>query len=223
MPTVGAEFVWRMEDVLDLYAQTYDRRHPTVCFDEVPYQLVSEVRDPVQTPSGLRYDYEYKREGTCKGPVLGPMFMMFEPLAGWRHVKVTDTRTKIDFAYCIKELVEVHYADAEQIRLVCDNLNTHSPASLYEAFEPEEARRLVNKLEFHYTPKHASWLNMAEIEISVMQEQCTGRRIGSQEGLRRELKAWIESSNDQGRQVRWSFTTASARKRLQRLYPSVSQ
>ncbi len=216
MPTVGARFVWRMEDLLDLYAEPYQRRYPTVCFDEVPYQLVAETRAPVQTRQGLRYDYEYERKGSCN------LFMMFEPLGGWRHVRVTDSRTKIDFAECIKELVEVHYPEAERIRLVLDNLNTHMPSSLYEAFSPEQARRLVQKLEFHYTPVHASWLNMAEIEISVLTEQCIGRRIGERAELVSEIASWERSSNESGRGVRWSFTTGSAREKLKRLYPSHS-
>lgn len=217
MPSVGAAFVWRMEAVLDLYAQPYDARLPTVCFDEVPYQLIAEKYAEVHSSQGVRYDYEYERAGTCN------LFMMFEPLAGWRHVEVSPTRTKLDFAACIRALVEVHYPEAERIRLVCDNLNTHTPASFYAAFEPAEARRLAERIEFVYTPKHASWLNMAEIEISVMQEQCTGRRLGSRGVLEQEVGAWERTSNASGRTVRWSFTTASARERLKRLYPSISE
>ncbi len=216
MATVGADFVWRMEDILDLYGKPYDARFPQVCLDEVPYQLVAETRAPVQTSQGVRYDHEYERKGTCN------LFMMFEPLAGRRHVKITDQRTKLDFADCIKELVDVHYREAERIRLVIDNLNIHTPGSLYAAFAPAEARRLTQKLEIHYTPKHASWLNMAEIEISVMHEQCTGRRLGDRLTLGSEVSSWVASSNGKGRGVTWSFTTASARKKLKRLYPSKS-
>jgi len=217
MPTVGAEFVAHMEDILDLYAMAYDPRFPTVTFDETPYQLVRETRPPVHTRHALFYDYEYERAGSCN------LFMFFEPLAGWRHVKVTDQRTKIDFAQCMKDLVDVHYPAAERIRLVCDQLNTHKVASLYEAFAPEEARRIARKIEWHYTPKHASWLNMAEIEISVMHEQCTGRRIGERDELITELAAWEQASNENKRKVTWSFTTASARERLKRLYPSITE
>jgi len=152
---VGAEFVWRMEDILELYEQLYDPQQPVVCFDERPYQLVGEVRVPLPMQPGqpLRYDYEYRRKGTCN------LFLFFQPLAGWRHVKVTRQRTKQDFAQCMKELVDIHFSQAEVIRVVLDNLNTHTPAALYEVFEPEEARRILRKLEFHYTPKHGSWLD----------------------------------------------------------------
>jgi hypothetical protein len=157
-----------MEDLLDLYAEDFEPLRPVVCFDELPYQLVAETCLPLPLRPGrpIRYDYEYRRNGTCN------LFMFFQPLAGWRHVEVTEQRTKRDFAYRMKDLVDVHFPDAEVIRVVLDNLNTHSPAALYEVFEPQEARRIVRKLEFHYTPKHGSWLNMAEIEISVLDRQC---------------------------------------------------
>ena len=162
-----------MEDILDLYAEPYQPAFPVICFDEVPYQMVSETQQslPMQDGKPLRYDFEYRREGTCN------LFILLQPLAGWRHVKVTDQRTKQDFAGCMKDLVEIHFPEAEKIRVVLDNLNTHSPAAFYEAFPPEQARQLTKKLEFHYTPEHSSWLNMAEVEISVLTEQCLEPKI----------------------------------------------
>jgi hypothetical protein len=218
IPTVGAEFVWRMEDVLDLYAEPYDPRHPQVCFDEVPYQLVSETRRPLPMQPGRpqRYDYEYQRNGTCN------LFVFFQPLAGWRHLKVTERRTKRDFAQCMKELVDVHFPEADKIRVVLDNLNTHTPAALYEAFDAAEARRLVQKLEFHYTPKHGSWLNMAEIEISVLTAQCLDRYIPDIAPLDREVSSWQNERNAHRASVDWRFTTVKARDKLKRLYPSQS-
>jgi hypothetical protein len=207
-----------MEDVLDLYAEPYDPRYPQVCFDEVPYQLVGETRTPLPMQPGKpqRYDYEYKRKGTCN------LFVFFQPLAGWRHVKVTERRTKRDFAQCMKEMVDIHFPDAHKIRVVLDNLNTHTPAALYEAFDPAEARRLVQKLEFHYTPKHGSWLNMAEIEISVLTAQCLDRYIPDVTSLEREVTAWQNERNTQKASVDWRFTTIKARDKLKHLYPAKS-
>lgn len=216
IPTViGSEFVWMMEDVLDVYAEPYQSEYPVICFDETPYQLVSETRKPLPLQPGkpTRYDYEYRREGTCN------MFMFLEPLAGWRHVKVTDQRTKQDFALCMKELVKVHYPEAQKIRVVLDNLNTHTPAALYERYPPEQARQLVRKLEFHYTPKHSSWLNMAEVEISVLSGQCLDRRIGSREDLESEVAAWEKERNTHKATIDWRFTIPNARDKLKRLYP----
>jgi len=207
-----------MEDTLDLYAEPYDPRYPHVCFDEVPYQLVAETRIPLPMQPGKpeRYDYEYRRNGTCN------LFVFFQPLAGWRQVKVTERRTKLDFAQCMKELVDVLFPEAEQIRVTLDNLNTHTPAALYEAFDAAEARRLIRKLEFHYTPKHGSWLNMAEIEISVLTGQCLDRYIPDVTILKREVAAWQEERNARQATIDWQFTTAKARDKLKRLYPSQS-
>jgi hypothetical protein len=207
-----------MEDLLDLYAEAFDPRRPVVCFDELPYQLVAETCLPLPLRPGkpLRYDYEYRRNGTCN------LFMFFQPLAGWRHVEVTEQRTKRDFAYRMKDLVGIHFPDAEVIRVVLDNLNTHSPAALYEVFEPQEARRIVRKLEFHYTPKHGSWLNMAEIEISVLDRQCLDRRLAEVPLVRSEVVAWETLRNDQRATVDWRLTTTKARSKLEFLYPSIS-
>lgn len=207
-----------MEVILDLYATAYNPRRPWVCCDERPYQLVGETRvpRPVQPGRPQRYDYEYRRNGTCN------LFVAFHPLLGWRHVKVTARRTKVDFAYFLRDLVDVHFPDAEVIDVVVDNLNTHSPASLYEAFEPEEARRLARKLVFHYTPKHGSWLNMAEIEISVLSEQCLDRRVPDIATLEREVAAWQNERNERKATVDWRFTTPLAREKLKCLYPSTS-
>jgi hypothetical protein len=207
-----------MEDVLDLYAEDFDPLRPVVCFDELPYQLVAETRLPLPMQPGkpIRYDYEYRRNGTCN------LFMFFQPLAGWRHVEVTEQRTKRDFAHQMKDLVDVHFPEVEVIRVVLDNLNTHSPAALYEVFEPQEARRIVRKLEFHYTPKHGSWLNMAEIEISVLDRQCLDRRLAEVRMIRSEVVAWETLRNDQHATVDWRFTTTKARSKLEFLYPSKS-
>jgi hypothetical protein len=207
-----------MEDLLDLYAEDFDPLRPVVCFDELPYQLVAETCLPLPMQPGkpARYDYEYRRNGTCN------LFMFFQPLAGWRHVEVTEQRTKRDFAYRMKELVDAHFPQAEVIRVVLDNLNTHSPAALYEVFEPQEARRIVRKLEFHYTPKHASWLNMAEIEISVLDRQCLDRRLAEVPTVRSEVLAWEALRNGQHATVDWRFTTTKARSKMQYLYPSKS-
>lgn len=204
-----------MEDILDLYAEPYDPQYPLVCFDESPYQLVSEVCQPLPVRPGQprRYDYEYRRAGTCN------LFMFFEPLQGWRHVKVTARRTAQDFAYCMKDLVDIHFPQATVISVVLDNLNTHTPAALYATFPPAEACRLLRKLDFHYTPKHGSWLNMAEIEFAVVSTQCLDRRLGDQETVRHEITAWEIRRNEQKATADWRFTTAKARRKLQCLYP----
>jgi len=210
-----AEFVWRMEDVLDVYSRPYDPRFPVICMDEASKQLVGEVRDPLPMRPGdpLRIDSEYVRLGTCN------LFMFCEPLRGWRHVRVTDRRTKVDWAYALRDFLQEFYADAEKIVLVMDNLNTHSPGSFYEAFEPRIARALTERLEIHYTPKHGSWLDIAECEFSVLQRQCLDRRIESAALLGREVNAWQESRNAITSKINWQFTTDGARTKLRRLYP----
>jgi hypothetical protein len=207
-----------MEDILDLYAESYDPARPLICFDEFPYQMVAEKRLPLPLQQGkpARYDYEYRRMGTCN------LFMFFQPRAGWRHVKVTERRTKQDFAHCMKDLVDAHFPEAEVIRVVLDNLNTHTPASLYEAFTPQEARRIFRKLEFHYTPTHASWLNMSEIEISVLDRQCLDRRLPEMTLVSSEVFAWVNQRNQQRAMVDWQFTNSNARSKLEYLYPSIS-
>lgn len=206
-----------MEDVLEVYHQPFDPQQPVVCFDEGTKQLVKESRTPLPSEPGqpVRYDYEYERNGTSN------LFIFFAPLVGWRHIEVTDRRTKIDFAHCMRDLVEVHFPEAEKIVLVMDNLNTHKLASLYEAFEPAEARRIIDKLEIHYTPKHGSWLNMAEIELSVLHRQCLNRRISEQSILITEVTAWEDHRNSMTCSVNWRFTTEDARIRLKRLYPTI--
>lgn len=206
-----------MEDVLEVYQRPYDPKRPQVCLDEASKQLIGEARRAVPAAPGreAREDYEYVRNGTVN------LFMMFEPLAGRRHVRVTERRTKKDFAEAIKELVDERYPDAEKIVLVMDNLNTHSPASLYEAFEPSEARRLVEKLEIHYTPKHGSWLDMAEIDLGILNRQCLSRRLDNAATLQREVAAWENDRNRRSSKVNWRFTTANARVKLRRLYPSI--
>ncbi len=204
-----------MEDILDLYAEPYDPQYPLVCFDEKLYQLVSEVRQalPVRPGQPVRYDYEYRREGTCN------LFMCFEPLQGWRHVKVTDRRTTEDFAHCMKDLVDRHFPQAAVISVVLDNLNTHTPAALYATFPPAEACRILRKLDCHDTPKHGRWLNMAEIEFAVVSTQCLDRRLGDQERVRRVITAWETGRNAAKATVDWQFTTANARRKLKWLYP----
>jgi hypothetical protein len=204
-----------MEDILDLYAEPYDPRYPLVCFDEKLYPLVSEVRQalPLRPGQPVRYDYEYRREGTCN------LFMCFEPLQGWRHVKVTDRRTAQDFAHCMQELVDVHFPQATVISVVLDNLNTHTPAALYSTFPPAEACRILRTLDFHYTPKHGSWLNMAEIEFAVVSTQCLDRRLGDQETVRCVIAAWETRRNAAKAIVDWRFTTAKARRKLKHIYP----
>ncbi len=221
---MGAEFVWRMEDVLDLYAEPPDPARPRVCFDERPVQLIGETRVPVPAAPGrpARYDYEYERRGTAN------LFVAFSPdgpdgqggYGGWRHVAVTERRTKHDFAHQLRALVDELFPTAAVLRVVVDNLNTHSPASLYEAFPPEEARRIAGKLEFHYTPKHGSWLNMAELEISALSRQCLDRRIESLPVLAQEVAAWEGPRNAARATIHWRFTCADARTKLARLYPS---
>lgn len=205
-----------MEDILDLYHEPYDPFNPVVCFDEGNKQLISEIRTPLPAKPGQpeRYDYEYKREGTCN------LFMFFEPLASWRHVEVTDRRTKIDFAHCMKYLVDDRYPGAETIRVVQDNLNTHKPSSLYEAFPPAEARRILQRLDFRYTPRHGSWLNMAEIEINVLMNQCLDRRIACKSFLIQEANSWETDRNRRASISNWQFSTSDARIKLKKLYPS---
>jgi hypothetical protein len=206
-----------MEDVLEVYTRPYDPRHPQVCLDETSVQLVAETRTPLPMVPGqpLRYDYEYERHGQCA------LFMLNEPLRGWREVIVGDHRRALEWAHVIKHLVDVHYPAAERIVLVMDNLNTHTPGSLYEAFEPTEAKRLADKLEIHSTPKHASWLNMAETELSVLSRQCLDRRIPDRDLLVSETTAWMHARNVAQTTIDWRFTTADARNKLKRLYPAV--
>ena len=207
-----------MEDVLDIYQRPQDATNPIVCVDETSKQHIKETRNPLPMVEGapVRYDCEYLRNGVSN------LFMIFAPLEGFRHVEVTDTRTSIDFAHICRDLVDVHFPDAEKITLVCDNLNTHKPASLYQAFQPRQARRIVKKLEFHYTPKHGSWLNMAEIELSVLSRGCLSRRIPDQETLKQEIRSWQTRRNEQRTSMNWRFRTDDARIKLKRLYPSIS-
>jgi hypothetical protein len=216
IPAVGAEFVCRMEDVLDLYAEPYDPARPVVCFDETSKQLVAETRAPLPIEPGKpeRVDYEYERNGVAN------LFLVTQPLGAWRHVDVTDRRTKHDFAHQMRDLVDRHFPDAERIRVVLDNLNTHTPAALYEAFAPAEARRVLRTLEFHYTPVHGRWLNMAELEFSLLARQCLDRRIGDRGTLVTEVAAWEAARNEQRTTIRWQFTVDHARAKLHRLYPS---
>ena len=206
-----------MEDVLEVYKRPYDPQRPVVCLDETSKQLIGEVATPVPVAPGqvAHYDYEYVRNGVAN------LFMISEPLAGQREVEVTDRRTKKDYARCLRKIADEMYPQAEIIVLVQDNLNTHSPASLYEAFEPMEARRLMNRFEVHYTPKHGSWLDMAEIELGILGRQCLSRRIDNVNDLRRETKAWATERNSADTRVNWHFTTADARIKLRRLYPSL--
>jgi len=206
-----------MEDVLDLYTAPEDPRYPLVCFDETSKQLIGETRTPLPTKPGQpeRYDFEYVRNGVQN------LFMFFAPLHNWRHVKVTDRRTKVDWAHCMHDLVDIHFPEAVRIRIVEDHLNTHDPAALYDVFEPAEAKRILDRLEFHYTPKHGSWLNMAEIELSVVSSQCLDRRIPDKPTLEHEVVAWADRRNDRHATVNWRFTTADARIKLKRLYPSM--
>lgn len=205
-----------MEDVLEVYKRPYDPKHPVVCLDETSKQLIGEVRMPVPAASGqvAHYDYEYVRHGVAN------IFMIFEPLAGQRDVEVTDRRTKKDYAECLRKISDEMYPDAEQIVLVQDNLNTHSPASLYEAFEPIEAKRLADRFELHYTPKHGSWLDMAEIELGILGRQCLSRRIDNVDELRHEVKEWETARDAAETKANWQFATADARIKLRRLYPS---
>jgi len=208
-----------MEDVLDLYAEPDDPRYPQVCFDESPVQLTSETRCPLPARPGQPegYDCEYKREGTAN------LFLFVQPLQGWRQVNVTKQRTKQDFARQMRLLVDGYFPTAERIRLVVDNLNTHTPAALYETFTPDEARRITRKLEFHYTPKHGSWLNMAECELAVLATQCLDRRMPNISTLRTEIAAWQIQRNQHQAKINWQFGTDLARVKLKRLYPPVEQ
>ena len=216
-PQASAEFVCKMEDVLDVYQRPYDAKLPQVCLDEASKQLIGQTRHSVPLAPGrvALEDYEYVRNGTAN------LFMVFEPLVGKRHVKVTEHRTRKDWAWCVQELVDDWYPQAEKIVLVMDNLNTHGLPSLYEAFEPAVAKRLADKLEIHYTPKHGSWLDMAEIELGILNRQCLDRRIDNVAELKRETSAWEKRRNAQHVKVNWRFTNAEARVKLKRLYPSI--
>ena len=207
-----------MEDVLDLYAEPWDEKRPKVNFDETSRQLIADARAPLEVRCGQprRYDHEYKRDGRRN------IFIHCEPQRGWRQVEVTERRTKTDFAKQMKWLVDERYPEAEVIRVILDNLNTHGPGSLYEAFEPDEARRLVKKLKFHYTPKQGSWLNMAEIELSILQRQCLNRRIADEATLKREVAAWEQQRNEAKETIDWRFSINDAREKLKRLYLSNS-
>jgi transposase len=218
IPKVDAEFVARMEDVLDLYAEAPDERRPVVCFDETPRQLIGESRVPVAAKPGkrARFDYEYVRNGTAN------VFMFVDANRPWRCAKVTDQRTSRDFAECMRDLADKHYPAAERIRVVMDNLSTHTPAALYEHLDPAEARRILRRLEFHYTPKHASWLNMVEIEIGVMVSQCLDRRIPDKTTLISEVAAWERRRNREKARIKWLFTVQRAREKLGRAYPKLT-
>lgn len=207
-----------MEDVLDLYARPRETKRPLVCFDESNKEQHKEVLEPLPGAPGEpeRFESTYERNGVSN------LFMFFAPLENWRQVKVTDRRTSSDFAECLRELVDTHFPDAERIVLVLDNLSTHTPAALYAAFEPAEAKRVWDKLEFHYTPKHGSWLNMAEIELSVLSRQCLKRRIPDQQALKRETAAWTKRRNQSKATIEWRFTTTDARIKLKKLYPTLN-
>jgi transposase len=219
IPQVDGEYVARMEDVLDLYAEAPDPKRPVVCFDESPVQLIGETRQPIPAEPGRieRYDYEYCRNGTVN------LFIFLDVHRPWRKVKVTERRAAEDYAKCMRDLVDVHYPDAETICVVQDNLSTHSAGALYRAFPPAEARRILRRLEFHYTPKHASWLNMVEIEIGVLRGQCLDRRINDPKRLRREIAAWERSRNAARSRIKWMFTTDKARAKMGRAYPATSK
>jgi transposase len=218
IPRVDAAFVARMEDVLDLYAEVADPKRPVVCFDESPTQLIGETRQPIPAEPGRaeRYDYEYRRNGTAN------LFVFLDAHQSWRAVKVTGQRTTADFAHCMRDLVDLHYPYADQIRVVLDNLATHTAAALYETFPAPEAHRVLRRLDFHYTPKHASWLNMVEIEIGVLRGQCLDRRIPDRASLVDEVEAWQAARNATGTKVKWMFTTETARAKLAKVYPIVS-
>ena len=215
-PAASGEFVARMEDVLEVYHRPFDPRRPLICIDELPVQLVGESRLPLPAAPGRleRFDYEYVRNGTAN------LFMVFEPLLGWRAVQATERRTLKDLAEVLRWLAEDVHDDARRLVLVTDNLNTHGPGCLYEAFAPARARAIAERLEWHYTPRHGSWLNMAEIELAALSKQCLGRRIGALEELRGEVAAWEGERNERAVEARWQFTTARARVKLHRLYPS---
>jgi transposase len=215
IPRVDGTYVARMEDVLDLYAEAPDAKRPVVCFDESPTQLIGEVRQPIPAKPGQleRYDREYRRNGTVN------LFVFLDVHRPWRRVKVTDQRAARDFAECMRELVDIDYPQAAQVRVVLDNLSIHSPGALYDTFPASEARRILRRLEFHYTPKHASWLNMVEIEIGVLRSQCLDRRIGERGYLVAEIAAWERQRNAEGARIKWMFTTERARTKLARAYP----
>jgi transposase len=215
IPQIDGTYVARMEDVLDLYAEPHDPKRPVVCFDESPTQLIGEARQPIPAAPGQleRHDYEYRRNGTVN------LFVFLDAHRPWRRVKVTDQRTARDFAECMRELVDLHYPQAEQVRVVLDNLSTHSAGALYETFPAPEAHRVLRRLEFHYTPKHASWLNMVEIEIGVLRGQCLDRRIGARDRLVSEIAAWEQQRNAAGSRITWMFTTERARAKMARAYP----
>jgi len=216
-PQQNGEFVARMEDILDTYALPYDPEIPLICMDEQPAQLLGEYIEPIEIKPGdcKKEDFQYVRNGTCA------IFMFTEPLAGWRNVNAEERRTKLDWAAQIKELLEIHYSNAKKIRLVMDNLNTHSIGSLYEAFSPDIARSLAQRLEIHYTPKHGSWLNIAEIELSALTTQCLNRRISDLGTLRKEISVWNKSRNESQKSVDWQFTANDARGKLKSLYPVI--
>ncbi len=219
IPTVDAEYVARMEDVLELYAEEPQSNRPVVCFDESPVQLIGETRVPIPAAAGkpARIDYEYRRNGTAN------LFVFLDAHKPWRHVKATERRGSKDFAECMRDLVDIHYPEAECIRVVLDNLSTHTAAALYRTFPPAEARRVLKRIEFHFVPKHASWLNMVEIEIGVMKKQCLDRRIGERDVLCRELAVWEQARNDSGAHIEWLFTVHKARKKMGRAYPELQQ
>lgn len=216
-PKQSAEFVYHMEDVLEVYRRPYDPKRPVVCMDETFKQLIGEAREPLPPRPGAveRYDHVYVRNGVAS------LFLASEPLAGWRHVAVTEHRCRCDWAHFIRSLADGRYRDAERIVLVMDQLNTHSPASLYEAFPPDEAKRIADRLEIHHTPKHGSWLNIAEIELSALARQCLSHRIAHSDTLRRRIGHWTRQRNAAGAKVAWQFTTADARIKLRSLYPSL--
>jgi hypothetical protein len=215
-PKQSAEFVYHMEDVLEVYQRPYDPKRPVICIDETSKQLIGETRTPLPLGPGMieRYDHEHVRHGTTN------LFLACEPLAGWRHVAVTEHRCRVDWAGFIRDLLEGRYAQAERVVLVMDQLNTHALASLYEAFPPEEAKRLAERIELHHTPKHGSWLNIAEIELSALGRQCLARRIAQQDTLRRKVEQWADQRNATATKIVWHFTTEQARIKLRSLYPS---
>jgi len=215
---IDGEYIARMEDLLDLYAEPHDPKRPVVCFDESPIQLIGEVRVPITPKPGKRYRYdsEYKRNGTAN------LFVVVDANRSWRKVKATDRRANEDFAVCMRELVDVDYPDADKVRVVMDNLSTHTASAVYQTFPAAEARRILRRLEFHYTPKHASWLNMAEIEIGVMRRQCLDRRIDNRDLLETEVRAWERRRTESGAQIRWMFSTDQARVKMAKSYPTPS-
>jgi len=216
-PQQNADFVAHMEDILEVYKRPYNSDYPVVCMDEQPTQLIKEARIPLPVKPGCpaKYDYEYERNGTASN------FMFTEPLGGWRKVNVREQRTAADWACEIKELLHVNYPKAQKVILICDNLNTHEPASFYKAFKPSEARQLLDRLEIHHTPKHGSWLNMAEIELNVFTRQCLDRRIPNVNELKREAKTWYRRRNKKQKSIDWQFTAKDARIKLKRLYPQI--